>query len=203
MPTPVSQMVRVLSSLLGTMVIFNSFSDSSTGGSVRLWYRILSSAYIAINKTNKYKNLAHVLSATNIVVHTFFYLSPAWFISPVTATSGYGKHKEYAVAWPLSKRAWSFSYAVDGIYLTIGCPLGTDLGSEPLGQSSMEAVVPLRCPRRLNVCVPQYSNAPRGRQMRAHMATHTPGSRRKGIHRCTLTSEQLEISSLKKISLLE
>lgn len=28
-------------------------------------------------------------------------VSPAWFISPVTATSGYGKHKEYAVARPL------------------------------------------------------------------------------------------------------
>ena len=25
-------------------------------------------------------------------------MSSAWFISPVTATSGYGKHKEYAVA---------------------------------------------------------------------------------------------------------
>lgn len=29
-------------------------------------------------------------------------MSPAWFISPVIATSGCEKHKEYAVTWPLS-----------------------------------------------------------------------------------------------------
>ena len=36
MPMPVSWMVRVLSSLLGVMVIFSSFSLSKTDGSVRL-----------------------------------------------------------------------------------------------------------------------------------------------------------------------
>ena len=44
-PTPESMMVSVLSSLLGIMVIFISFSDSSTDGSVRLWYLTLSRAY--------------------------------------------------------------------------------------------------------------------------------------------------------------
>lgn len=43
-PIPVSMTVNVLSSLLGMIVIFISFSDSNTDGSVRLWYRILSNA---------------------------------------------------------------------------------------------------------------------------------------------------------------
>ena len=37
MPMPLSIIVRVQSSLLGMMVIFISFSPSSTEGSVRLW----------------------------------------------------------------------------------------------------------------------------------------------------------------------
>lgn len=43
-PTPVSIMVRVLSSLLGMRVISSSFSTSRTEGSVKLWYLILSRA---------------------------------------------------------------------------------------------------------------------------------------------------------------
>ena len=45
-PMPVSWIVTVLSSLLGVMVIFNSFSESRTVGSVRLWYLILSKAWV-------------------------------------------------------------------------------------------------------------------------------------------------------------
>ena len=43
-PIPVSMTVKVLSSLFGMIVIFISFSESNTDGSVRLWYRILSNA---------------------------------------------------------------------------------------------------------------------------------------------------------------
>ena len=43
-PTPVSIIVRVLSSLLGMRVISSSFSTSRTEGSVKLWYLILSRA---------------------------------------------------------------------------------------------------------------------------------------------------------------
>ena len=144
-------------------------------------------------------------------------MSPAWFISPVTATSGYGKHKEYAVVEPLSvlERVRLFSYAVDGIYLTIGCPLGTAFGSKPLGHCSVEAVVPLRYPRRQRVRVPLYCKHSTWQQLRARMGTHSarldsaserqarrPVNVKRQI-KGALTSEQLEISSLRKISLLE
>lgn len=43
-PTPVSLMVRVPSSLLGVIRTKSSFSESRTDGSVRAWYRILSRA---------------------------------------------------------------------------------------------------------------------------------------------------------------
>ena len=64
-PIPVSVRVIVLSSLLGTIVILSSFSASKTVGSVRLWYLILSRAYMKrglkkINEINEHARLTTI-----------------------------------------------------------------------------------------------------------------------------------------------
>ena len=54
-PTPVSRMVSVPSSLLGVMRMYNSFSESSCVGSVRAEYLILSSASDELEMSSRRK----------------------------------------------------------------------------------------------------------------------------------------------------